>query len=70
MNGECPSCSAKVHLKSTAKIGHMLICRKCGSDLEIINLSPIVIDWPYRDYYENNDYDEYYDVMTMKKRRL
>jgi len=66
VNGKCPMCGATVRLKSTAKKGDIIYCQACDAELEIVNTSPVELDWPLEDYvdefeFEMNDYDSGYD---------
>jgi alpha-aminoadipate carrier protein LysW len=64
--GYCPDCDARITLKSP-QLGQQVICRACGAELEVVDLSPLELDWaldePYDDddEYEYVDDEEYYD---------
>jgi lysine biosynthesis protein LysW len=57
---ECPSCGETIFVKEPLKLGTILRCRFCGDDLEIVELDPLVLDWPMDsdDDEEFDDYDE------------
>ena len=57
VNGNCPFCKQVVELKKTAKVGDLVVCRNCDSELEIVSLKPVDLDWPLDDYEEYDDYD-------------
>ncbi|MBN2045839.1 MAG: hypothetical protein JW757_12515 [Anaerolineales bacterium] len=68
MTGMCPFCKEAVELKKTAKEGDLVVCKACGTELEIVSLKPVELDWPLDDYdededydYEDDDYDDDYD---------
>jgi lysine biosynthesis protein LysW len=54
VTADCPDCGEKVHLQTPVELGYRLNCPECGADLEVINVSPVELDWVYEDY----DYDE------------
>lgn len=65
--GYCPDCDARITLKSP-QLGQQVICRACGTELEVVDLSPLELDWaldePYDDdddEYEYVDDEDYYD---------
>ena len=55
--GACPECDADVAFTKAPFLGQKKTCPECLSELEVISLSPIELDWAY-DY---DDYDEEYD---------
>ena len=46
----CPNCDAVV-IKDNPREGAMVTCRECGTELEVISISPFEVDFPL-------DYDE------------
>lgn len=48
----CPSCSATVSVKGTPKIGVHVTCKSCDTELEIVWLDPLELDWPMDEYEE------------------
>jgi hypothetical protein len=61
---ECLACSEKIHLDRNPKIGSYVICNGCDAAFQIIDLKPVLIDWPeYDDYtdYDEGYYDDVYD---------
>ena len=40
------------------KINKFVTCKNCENVFEIINLHPIMIDWPYYDDYDYDDIDD------------
>ena len=51
----CPSCDAEVRVEKP-KMGAMVRCRECDTQLEIISLDPFEVDFPL-DYEEEWDDD-------------
>jgi len=58
----CLSCQQVIKVGDHPKFGQIIVCKYCDTELEIIDLNPVVLDWPYYedDYaYEDSDYDTY-----------
>jgi lysine biosynthesis protein LysW len=59
---ECPSCGYKVIVGSHPRLGQLLKCQSCSSELEVVSLDPVELDWPYDedefDEDEESDYEE------------
>jgi hypothetical protein len=43
----CPDCEAPVQLGERPKVGQRVTCRGCGAELEVIEVSPLELDWAY-----------------------
>lgn len=41
----CPACEASIALPQGAMENELIACPDCGSDLEIISLSPLALDF-------------------------
>jgi lysine biosynthesis protein LysW len=61
VNGVCPFCKEAVVLKQTAKEGDLIVCQACDTELEIVSLKPVELDWPLDDYDMDEDFDDYED---------
>lgn len=46
----CPSCGAQVSVKGTPKIGVHVTCKSCDTELEVVWLDPLELDWPMDEY--------------------
>jgi lysine biosynthesis protein LysW len=58
----CPSCNANVSVKGAPKIGVHVTCKSCDTELEIVWLDPLELDWPMDEYEEEvEDEMEAYD---------
>ncbi|HSJ54695.1 MAG TPA: hypothetical protein VLC52_13225 [Anaerolineae bacterium] len=42
----CPDCEEPVRV-ATPKLGQRLSCQSCGAELEIVEVSPLQLDWAY-----------------------
>lgn len=51
--GACPECDANVAFTKAPFLGQKKTCPDCLTELEVIGLSPIELDWAY----EYDDYD-------------
>jgi lysine biosynthesis protein LysW len=41
----CPDCEEPVHLGGRPKVGQRIVCLNCGADLEVVEVSPLELDW-------------------------
>lgn len=46
----CPSCGAQVAVKGTPKIGLHVTCKSCDTELELVWLDPLELDWPMDEF--------------------
>jgi alpha-aminoadipate/glutamate carrier protein LysW len=44
-NPTCPSCEAEIQIPANAMQNELLACPDCGSELEIISLDPVELDF-------------------------
>jgi len=51
----CPSCGERPIVEQKMKVGQIIRCCFCQSDLEVLKLDPVVLDWPIRTY--ENDFN-------------
>ncbi|MBN1810507.1 MAG: lysine biosynthesis protein LysW [Anaerolineae bacterium] len=52
----CPSCDARI-VNDHPRVGKMIACDECGTELEIISVKPFEVDFPL-DYSEDWDEEE------------
>jgi hypothetical protein len=43
----CPDCEEGISFRVKPKLGQRITCPSCDADLEIINVSPLELDWAY-----------------------
>ena len=55
--GLCPECDAEVSVGKGAKIGQKVTCHSCGAFLEVVEISPMELDWAFDDD-EEKDYED------------
>ena len=53
----CPDCEEPVRV-ATPKLGQRVTCPSCGGELEIVEVSPLQLDWAYDDPSEDWEEDE------------
>ncbi|MGI6368839.1 MAG: hypothetical protein ACOX2L_10895 [Anaerolineae bacterium] len=56
----CPGCDQNIHLRRTPKLGDIVYCDNCEADLEVVNLNPLELDWPWEED-EDEEEDDYQD---------
>jgi len=44
-NATCPACEANVNIPTDAMENELLACPDCGSELEILSLEPVILDF-------------------------
>ena len=53
----CPDCDGRITLNPHAVVGQRVTCTHCDSDLEVISVDPLELDWAY-DWSWDDDEDE------------
>ena len=61
----CPDCEEPIHLNVRPRVGQRINCRSCGAELEVIETSPLELDWAYDgpvdDWEDGDDEDDVWD---------
>ena len=57
----CLECDTEITIKNNSKTGDLVKCSKCGTELQIVWLDPVELDWPYYDDDEDDDSYDYED---------
>jgi hypothetical protein len=66
--GLCIECDTTLNLGKSPHKGQKVTCFKCGAVLEVINLSPIELDWALdEDFLDDDDFDTDYDFEERAK---
>lgn len=60
--GFCPGCGSQIRFLKKVQMGEFFICDECGDELEVVNLSPVKLDWAFEDpleedYGDDRDFD-------------
>ena len=61
VKAECPSCGSEVSIFTKPKVGQRVKCNSCETDLEIVWLEPVELDWALEGYDEEEDDDLDYE---------
>jgi hypothetical protein len=57
---ECLACVEDIYVGRDPKIGGYIYCKSCDAEFMIIDIDPILIDWPDEDDYYDDE-EGYYD---------
>jgi alpha-aminoadipate/glutamate carrier protein LysW len=57
----CPECITNIRFDQQPSLHDLVTCPECGTELEVIQLSPLKLDWAYDDeeaddWYEDEDW--------------
>lgn len=55
----CPACGAKVYFKTKPQLEQIYICNSCDATLEVVENSPIVLEWVFAE--DEFEYDDDYE---------
>lgn len=55
---ECPSCFNNVNIGRQPGIGKIVVCPSCKTELEVVWLSPIELDFPYEEVDDLSETDD------------
>ncbi len=59
----CLGCDNRISFRTPPKLGQKITCAECESELVVIDLDPIELDWPFEDEDEGyDDLDDDYDL--------
>jgi len=42
---KCPGCHKEIFFYRDPKLGEFVTCPQCGDMVEVVNLSPLTVDW-------------------------
>lgn len=57
---ECLACNDEIFVGKDPEINSYIYCNNCDAEFQIIDLEPILIDWPENDDYFDDE-EGYYD---------
>ena len=60
---DCLACGDDVYVGRDPKIGSYIYCNNCDAEFQIIDLDPVLIDWPEDDDYFDDE-EGYYDDLN------
>ena len=55
--GFCPDCHSRVIFHKAPELFQLITCRECGELLEVVQCSPLKIDWAFKDKDEDEQFD-------------
>jgi hypothetical protein len=58
---ECLSCDEEVFVGRNPKVGNFVTCHNCDETFQIIDIEPVLIDWPYDEDDYTDDEEGYFD---------
>ena len=59
-SARCPECKTLVEIPSSAELWDMVTCHNCDTELEVVDLDPLVLDYWFG-VDDDEDYDDYDD---------
>jgi lysine biosynthesis protein LysW len=57
LRAECPECGEPVELRDNTEVGDHVVCIECNTELEVLSLFPLELDYVLEDEWED-DWDE------------
>lgn len=54
----CPDCGEDIELKGKVTLGRKVTCPNCDAELEVVETSPIELDWAEDEYDYEDEEDE------------
>ena len=55
-NGTCPNCGSNVPVSGNAHLGDILMCETCDTEVEVVSVNPVELDWPLEGMDEYGDF--------------
>ena len=59
---ECLVCNDDVYVGQNPKVGSYVTCNGCDAEFQIVDLEPVLIDWPEFDDYVDDEEGYYNDI--------
>lgn len=56
----CVECDEEITIGGRPRLGQKVICSNCSARLEVVNISPLEVDWAYEED-DDDDWDDDYD---------
>ncbi|KAA3660179.1 MAG: hypothetical protein DWQ04_20165 [Chloroflexi bacterium] len=54
-SASCPACGSRLRFKYPLQLGEFVVCDECDTELEVLTINPLKLDWAYDDPYEDDD---------------
>ena len=58
LRAECPECGEPVELRDSTQVGDRVICIECNTELEVLGLYPLGLDYVLEDEWDEDEDDE------------
>jgi lysine biosynthesis protein LysW len=58
ISGICPACGSSMRLRQELRVGDFVTCMECDTELEVLSLKPLKLDWAYEEPFDDNDTDQ------------
>jgi lysine biosynthesis protein LysW len=58
VTARCPDCGEKIALRGEVYLGRKIVCPDCETELEVVETSPLQLDWLYEDDFEYEDEED------------
>ncbi len=49
LSARCPECDSRIYFQRTPDLGQLITCPECDSSLEVVNNSPLNLDWAFEE---------------------
>ena len=59
VSAHCPECDATVTFKRRPRLGQIIVCRRCDTRLEVIDLDPVELDWAFDEAEDEFAFESY-----------
>ena len=60
----CPACGAEIYFRKAPRISQRVTCRQCSSLLEVLEHTPLELDWAFEDPLDEIYWDPRQDDST------
>jgi lysine biosynthesis protein LysW len=57
----CPDCNSEIRLRKAPHLGQTVVCANCHTNLEVVNRSPLELDWVFEDPFDDEPEEEWDD---------
>jgi len=67
--GLCPECGAEIRFKKMPYIGQIISCRRCDTQLEVIQKSPVELQWAEDAWDEEPQFEPFNSSKSNRRRQ-
>ncbi len=58
LSARCPECDSRIYFPRTPDLGQLITCPECDSSLEVVNNSPLNLDWAFEESSASGGWDD------------